>query len=65
MRQAIQWILANPREAEAMAERGRRQAERFSTPRCMEAIYRLADEAAARRSPVAAAPPALLHRGAV
>jgi glycosyltransferase involved in cell wall biosynthesis len=42
LRRAIRRLLEQPAEAAALAERGRRQAERFSTRRCMETIYRLA-----------------------
>jgi len=42
LRQAIQWVLNNPGEAQQMAARGQQHAAHFSTRRCMETIYRLA-----------------------
>jgi glycosyltransferase involved in cell wall biosynthesis len=42
LRRAIRWVLDHPDEARQMALRGRERAQQFTTRRCMEAIYRLA-----------------------
>jgi glycosyltransferase involved in cell wall biosynthesis len=58
LREAIRWVLDNPGDARRMAERGRAHAARFTTHRCMEAVYRLvrrAGAAAAGRAAVEAA----------
>jgi hypothetical protein len=41
LRQAIEWVLDNPAAAQVMAERGRQHAARFTTHRCMSAVYDL------------------------
>jgi glycosyltransferase involved in cell wall biosynthesis len=41
LRAAIEWTLARPAEAKAMAERGRAHARQFSTQRCLETIYEM------------------------
>jgi glycosyltransferase involved in cell wall biosynthesis len=46
LQRAIRWVLDHPMEAERMALRGQVQAQRFTTRRCMETIYRLARSAA-------------------
>jgi glycosyltransferase involved in cell wall biosynthesis len=42
LRLAIEWVLAHPDEARAMAQRGRAHAQQFTTQRCMEHIYHMA-----------------------
>jgi glycosyltransferase involved in cell wall biosynthesis len=44
LRAAIRWVLENPEDAQAMAQRGQELAGQFSTRRCMETIWRLATE---------------------
>ncbi len=46
LRDAIRWILDNPEAARVMAERGRARAARFTTERCMRALYELVRGAA-------------------
>jgi glycosyltransferase involved in cell wall biosynthesis len=41
LRRAIRWVLDNPEAARAMAERGQQHAVRFTTHRCMSAVYDL------------------------
>src|SRR5262249_4238112 len=38
---AVAWVLGHPEEARRMAERGREHAARFTTHRCMSAVYDL------------------------
>jgi glycosyltransferase involved in cell wall biosynthesis len=56
LRRAIAWVLANPEAARRMAARGRDHAARFTTHRCMRAVYDLvksaADAAGTRRPAV-------------
>jgi glycosyltransferase involved in cell wall biosynthesis len=49
LRNAITRVLGNPEEAHAMAERGREHAARFTTHRCMRAVYDLVKQAPKRR----------------
>jgi glycosyltransferase involved in cell wall biosynthesis len=46
LRAAIRWVLDNPEPARQMAERGRVHAARFTTERCMRAVYDLVHGAA-------------------
>ncbi len=46
LRRAIVWMLENPENAQAMAERGRTHASRFTTQRCMQTVYDLVQAAA-------------------
>jgi glycosyltransferase involved in cell wall biosynthesis len=49
LRQAVRWVIDNPEATRAMAERGRARAARFTTERCMRALYELVRGAAADR----------------
>jgi glycosyltransferase involved in cell wall biosynthesis len=44
LRCAIRWVLDHPDEARQMSLRGQEHAQQFTTRRCMETIYRLAQE---------------------
>jgi glycosyltransferase involved in cell wall biosynthesis len=39
LRRAVRWVLDHPEAARQMAERGRAHAARFTTQRCMQAVY--------------------------
>ncbi len=45
LRRAIEWVLHDPHEARLLAERGREHAARFTTHRCMSAVYDLVKQA--------------------
>jgi glycosyltransferase involved in cell wall biosynthesis len=46
LRNTVRRLLDDPEAARRMAERGREHAARFTTHRCMEAVYRIVTRAA-------------------
>jgi glycosyltransferase involved in cell wall biosynthesis len=61
LREAVRWVVENPEAARAMAERGRARAARFTTERCMRALYELVRGAAPADGPLTLEYPHNVH----